>query len=447
MEPKVSSKASYALLSIEIHNCIFELAQQIENLNNDNPLLKTARQVSKRLNEVATPLLFHTIVLYEHADCWQALNNICRTPHLAQHVKRIQLACLEPLPEITKKQYSEEIFNHLWLWNPGTTSSDEVVAIMEITTNEMGERYARYTAWREKEQMMCIPHEAPSAPSLELQLLGPLHIETIGLRQLLVVRRNICDGKARSPENYRYITRRHAETGWEDKQYLWEDCDWLPPHVTHEHADLIDPLEPTYHLSRFMNASKVAGGIITSLTLHAAYELLQQQHDFELPHLQCLTLDILSPNLELEYTAHLYARQPSTWLQSRNLDNLESLSITQYPETKNAVDLVTLLADIQLPSLSYISLVRPETTLAALRRFKSQHLEQVRILRIETPLMKLSEWTEFCAELREATRYSGKVINLSLRPYELVVDKTREDQYWDERRKRPQGRQTLKRLY
>ena len=108
LSPEPQTLSSYELLPIELHDQIIACAEQGDILSNDNPLLKTLRLVSKTFHNIATPRLFHTVVLYQHLDRWEALNKIARHPELAKHVERIQLACLTELPSTNSEYLNED---------------------------------------------------------------------------------------------------------------------------------------------------------------------------------------------------------------------------------------------------------------------------------------------------------------------------------------------------
>ena len=59
------------------------------NPNDEHPVYKSLRQVSQAWNDIATPLLYHTMVLLSHPDSWEHLNNVALKPDLAQYVRVI----------------------------------------------------------------------------------------------------------------------------------------------------------------------------------------------------------------------------------------------------------------------------------------------------------------------------------------------------------------------
>ena len=67
------------------------------NLNEEHPSYKSFRLVCRVWHGVATPLLFHTMMLLPHIDSWNKLGHVCTTPQLAQYIRTIQVVMVERL--------------------------------------------------------------------------------------------------------------------------------------------------------------------------------------------------------------------------------------------------------------------------------------------------------------------------------------------------------------
>lgn len=70
--------------------------------NEEYPSYKSFRQVNSLWHSIATPLLFQTIILDRNIDSWGRLEAICTTPHLAQHVRTIQLVTDRRLSDVSE---------------------------------------------------------------------------------------------------------------------------------------------------------------------------------------------------------------------------------------------------------------------------------------------------------------------------------------------------------
>ena len=413
----------YERLPLEIHDQIFAFAEQSGPITNDNPLLKTFRHVSKHFNNIATPRLFHTIVLYQHSDRWKALNQIARQPELAKHVKLIQLSCLRELTNTGSAGYQ----NYEHPYHRGTMADypPEGGFLAKLDHSSFRARFARYRSWNSKEKLVSRDFDYQKAPVLDLQLFGPLAIETLGPRELSIVKRRGIDTVTQDAPRPNYCTRRHAETG------------------IHEHTPRFSqqpdaPIVSPRHMHLFMYASKTANANITSLTLHHVCELMSDVGGLEVPHLRHLKLDFGITNSSMLCSPRL-----GVWLLLGKLEKLEELVLVQHPETEDAVNVIGVLSQTYFPSLSRVTLTSPETTYNAMVDFVKRHLGTLQHLRISSPIMRPSDWSRFLVTMKnvsssDSVRYLGKNFDLAPEPLKLVKDTFFEEAYWRERWMRPQ---------
>ena len=439
LSPKPRTLSSYELLPVELHDQIIVFVEQGDHLTNDNPLLKTLRLVSRTLHNFATPRLFHTVVLYQHLDRWEALNNIARHPELAQHVQRIQLSCLYELdgdPLIldgTQLKADYEYLQYPGHYAPMADHPPDGGPLALLDHVDLDQRYARYKLWNDKEKFVSAEYEEQKAPALDLQLFGPLTVETVGPLELSTVKRVGIDTVTRDAPRPNYCTRRHAETGIaEDGPTLYNGVDKRT--TSHLHLDL------------FIYASMAAGANITTLTLRRVYELMSGDQGWEVPNLRHLKLDFGIKNSGL----YCYGRL-CVWPRSGQLTKLEEITLIHNPETEDAFDVILAFNTTYFPGLRRVVLVSPETTGQNLGMFIERHWATLQYLRISTPLIRPSQWNWFWAAMREVKqrnewRYDGKIFDLPQEAKQLVRDEAFEEEYWDERRRRPQNQKLLRDL-
>ena len=441
LSPESGTLSSYESLPIEIHDQIIAFAEQGDILTNDNPLLKTLRQVSKAFHDIATPRLFHTVVLYQHLDRWEALNNIARHPELVKHVRKIQLACLRELsctaPGVEDWESTLigfENFQHPYHYAPMADYPPDGGPLALLDHGDLDQRYARYRLWNDKEKFVSAGDKEKEAPFLDLQLFGPLSIETVGQLELSTVKRKGVDTVTRHAPRPNYCTRRHAETGLAEEG---------PPLFNGVDAWKTSPL----HLHLFIYASMAAGANVTSLTLRHVDELMSGYSGLEVPNLRHLKLDF-----GIEHTGLYCARRRlGVWLDPGKLDKLEDITVIQQPESEDAVDVLDEFDQTYFPNLRRLTLFSPETTRNALGRFIERHWATLQHVCISEPLMRPSEWAWFLAaisnvEHEETWRYEGKTFSLSHDAKTVVRDEAFANEYWDERWKRPQDQKVLREL-
>ena len=414
----LTTRQIYNQLPQELHDRIFDFVEQHARLQ----LCKTLRLVSKYFREVASPLVFHTILLYEHPNRWVTLNNIARRPDIAKHVKRIQLASLHELPCQSEQAYQR--YEKAYRYDPRRRlcSADRVmVQFAHSAICQRHENYLSLDGMVQAEVEANKEWQDRDPPRINLHLFGPLTVETLNPSKLAF----ILDGTT----DLKYLT----EVG---------QIPSLPG----------GPLVTAQHLHQFILASKVAGSNITSLMLHHVGMLMQHDGGLALPTLRHLKLDLQPFDAPRNYSwKGTEKRRLSVWLLIDKLPRLEELVIVQYPTAKDAPNLFDLFRQTHFPALSRVLFTCPETTYAALSDFIYQHLDTIKLLHVSNPLMSPSDWLKFRSDFtgpdfEEKTRYSGK--NFDLAPYvlQVVQDLSFEEIYWNERLKRPQDPHRLELL-
>ena len=178
--PNNHGMTSFVEMPAEIHDRIFYFVHVAGRSTNDNPLYKTLRQVSKAFNGIATPRLFHTVVLYQHPDRWGALNNIAQRPDLSIHVKKLQLAHIPRLPVYQKETWISETSHIRGHRGEMVEHPPLGGALADLDFADVDAGFARYSHWIEGEQLMKQHYASGTALPLLLDSFGPLEVETIG---------------------------------------------------------------------------------------------------------------------------------------------------------------------------------------------------------------------------------------------------------------------------
>ena len=414
----------FAGMPPEVHDEIFCYVQIARRVTNDNPLYKTLRRVNKAFNTIATPRLFHTIVLYQHPDRWDALNNIAQRPDLNIHVKKLQLAHIPHLPVYDKEKWISatshlrghrgEMVEHPPLGGP----------LAELDFADVDTGFARYSHWIGGEQLMEELHASGTALPLLLDSFGPLEVETIGDYELSFHKRR----SHRLTHRWWHkgpTSRREIETGLNNEPYA--HVLFQSKHVSKVHLELL------------MFANKGALGNVTSLIIHHTTELVGTTVGLEIPTLQRLQLDLISYDGANDYLpGRMNCEFLSRWVYK--LPNLETLSLTQSPAIHNAANFFAMFNEqgVHFPKLASIYLTKPETTCEALLTFADRHFSTIKHLEISEPIMRPSEWKDFIAQIETMFRHSTKILALTKDSWKAPGDEEYADWYFDNRANRPQ---------
>lgn len=408
----------------EIHNRIFYYMHIGGRSTNDNPLYKTLRQASKAFNTMATPRLFHTIVLYQHPDRWDALNSIAQRPDLSIHVKKLQLAHIPHLPVFDKagwisatshlRGHRGEMVEHPPLGG----------ALADLDFADVDAGFTRYSHWIEGEQLMKQHHDSGTAPSLMLAKFGPLEVETIGDYELSVCKRK-SHLRSHGWLHRGDTSRREIATGLDDEPYA---------HVMFQSKHICK-----VHLELFMLANNAALGNVTSLVIHHTTELVGTTDGLEIPTLQRLQLDLVPHGGANDYLpGRMNCEFLSQWVHK--LPNLETLVLTQHPAIHNAANFFDMFnkQGVHFPKLASIYLTKPETTCGALTTFIDRHTSTIKHIDISVPIMRPSEWKEFSEKMHAIFRHSTKTLALTKESWKAPGDEEYADWYFDNRANRPQ---------
>lgn len=372
-------------------------------VNEEHPLLKTMRLVSPSFNIVASRFLFRIVVLYEHPDRYEALNNIASVPYLAPLVEGVQLVNLGYLPDCYEYGNDEE--SHKCRAHKKCGSLEYLKSFSNRTNGPCstfrthppaggpcaaldfspGACYQRYVSWRDGERTMKDHINAGTAPLVNLQLLPNLRsIDTVGLREMRVIKREQPDAEDCDLYFQRPETRRYYETG-----------------LIEENALKGRTYLSLAHLQTFMIAASTCGKEITCLTIHRLDNLYGVEGcniwspAIQLRALRRLEIDLTKISYSYAYLSN--PRKLSSWVHT--LENLEELVIYQNPEEYmyRRADVVRLLENVPFPKLAKIELRDVRVGFEDLKQFLLKHNETLKHIEILNPFMKQERWDEFRA--------------------------------------------------
>lgn len=352
------------------------------NPNEAYPCYKSFRNVCRAWYGVAMPLLFNSVVLFQHKDSWTHLGNICVSPHLAQHVRRIQLVTSYPgntsvyhRPK-TLKQFAMGAGG---LYTSNSNRSSPNGGPLAKDPYDLKSKFRLYKRWREGEEYLKVCWNRTDPPKVSFNLLlGLRKVETIGHNELAVIKKRYINEKPQGLVNqwriYRNETRREVETGLMD--------DMSSPRRTNK-----------WHVELFLVAFRRSGSNLSCLAIRDPYEMITGP-DIRTILTTIRSLRRLELNLETygEYRIYLfshreqrliadYFRRASNWVH--NLDNLEELSITMRPECRKFADIFVFLFEEYFPRLKSLHLRTVRTTYNTLTAFLRRHRETIRVLRID----------------------------------------------------------------
>ena len=383
------------------------------------------RLVSPAFNTVASRYLFETIILYEHPDRWKALNHIAGIFYLAPLVQCVQLPQLGYLPDCNRDDPEEGGPKHdcrlsiacgsyeHWDYyrdfrfcctHRSNPPAGGPFAKMDFSSEEI---YKRYLRWIEGERVMKQHVEEGTAPSLNLhQLTNLKHVETIGLREMRVIKRKYADFAE---------TRRYFETGLIETNAL--------------HGSRYVPL---CHLPTFMIACSASGKELTSLTIHRLDELfkgLEYNNDnpsLHLKHLRCLKIDLAGVWYNHQNMDDHTRLAP--WVYK--LEKLETVQILQNPEAGyNQADVPRLLRSVTFPKLKSFELKHGIASYQVLKYFLQGHNETLRSIYIQHPIMEKERWAKLKARYALGTPQAcGKEVRLLGKPHTVYGSVDEDDE-------------------
>ena len=345
--------------------------------NEDYPLFKTLRQVCKTWHDVATPLLFRTVVLWSHIGSWQNLNSIVSTPWLATHVHIVHLVTTRHLqPYSNYKQWRQAVYSDTAGERPLFETSDPnggPLARLQMTQHGY---YRRFEKWRDGEQAMAIHHTQRKIPPLYLDRLTHLsRVETIGHDELAVIKKKYkyrphasWFGHWRAYEN---DTRREVETHVRDTTTCSGD-------VSPDHIDM------------FLTAVQKCGLTLDTLAIRNTQELFKSVYPVTASSLRCLELNL---GLHEWGVTHW---NPAQWPLShwfRTMSNLEEVRVAM---TARGTDVFELLSDITWPRLRKASFVKVRADCSSIIGFLDRHRENLEELLIDGSDMRSEEWEKLC---------------------------------------------------
>ncbi|CAF9905697.1 hypothetical protein IMSHALPRED_003934 [Imshaugia aleurites] len=426
-----------------------ELLRDIcDNFKGKKSTLKAVRLVNKTLADVAAPLLFQTLLVYQTPKSWEKLSSIANCEWLAPCVTKLEVAALDYLPHyldfVDWKQYTwrsrwndccdqrnragmvsvlaEKLENQLprqiikpnpytrfqtWQQYPGVRgrhnqryhgdaasmipkAREQVETLLPGLDSALGlvYRYGRYRYWHDGENEISDIVSRPNGPHPPLSLIpfpGLRTVEVLGAHE------------------------------------LWKDMAWPLARANRKARETavhviarpnMGRMQRNVQLSltvQLLDASEVK---ITRLKLHRYRDILADRRLSVPPikHLQELMLDFpFSANYDELSESHEGEQfQLSSWL--RNAEHLSTLIIvSQDPKAHKShqfLDLIALFHETEWPKLRSIhfkeTFVRPQSLL----RFLSEHSQSLESIRIEKPIMSNNAWQSLAAEF-QALKFSS----------------------------------------
>ena len=366
------------------------LRPQADWSNDEYPSFKALRVTNKRLHALATPLLFETLILLYHAESWRALNNIALSPNLAHLVKRIQIANQSILGSHCNLV---ELVRGLptWLYPQdcpeGLLERRPAGGPLARLDQYKAARQLRRRYWYRGEGKMEMHYQNNTAPPLALHLFTNLTtVQTVGHRELAIVKMALHDGKAPSK-----ASRREVEASCLDMPRFGCDVE-------------------EGHLETFNLAMKRSGWHLENLILRCAAELFDGRGPIDLATLRYLEVRMNEEGMQ----KHNIKVPPcsASWVHS--LGNLEHFAVTGntrlniHPWTSSSTveDIFMMLEvwkqKVRWPRLAKVSLKNTTTHFEPLSNFMMRHTETLRDLNLVNVELSGGSWTELHRLLFEA---------------------------------------------
>ena len=339
------------------------------DIGSSKELRLTARRFSRTMQHI-----FHTLIIYQHPEKWQNINNIADVPALARLVHTIKLVREQPLPE-----------NRLSALPPAWEEARHMSGYVDVKQAHLAHEYwnsgyEEIKEWyrRLRRLRLIKGRKEWPLPELHLERLTWLQrVETIGHTELCFLNSSL----SRYRGNVQGWSRQEEETAMQ--------IEWRGGHLDH------NP-----NLEVFLSALQRSGKKFLTLALHSVGELIPDRAPgylgLELAFLRVLDIDLtklpmfILPCRRIPFTTYL-----------RQLGGLERLSLKQNPYSayycgsSNSVKGLNVLAILEqgtypkLQSLKLRHILTPEDTL---RRFLKKFRDTLVSLSIEEPLIKLSLW-------------------------------------------------------
>ncbi|KAL8790197.1 MAG: hypothetical protein Q9213_000728 [Squamulea squamosa] len=364
---------------------------------------KSFRGVCRLWYDVATPLLFETVVLLPNINSWRRLHMLCETQHLARHIHAIHVVTSRPKlkGDETIKEWREAREPLPKIQSYATTPNGIPLARMSYDDKSA---WRRYGALYKEEKLKATKLAYETAPKVALNLLSNLQqIRTVDDWELQNARRRYvfrCDSKQKAGdwESFRTVTVREIMMKVPDLDGIRSDID-------------------TGHFDLFLRALHDSGAAVPSLTLGSGLMLFDNRCPYSIRSLRRLELDLSYWEEPKWYQAGDKRRiqlppQFSDWLYE--LYELEDLSIIDTRSYLNHTDFLLYLASLKLPGLCNVYLERICTTYYSLNTFLEAHRHTIRKFHIESPRVSAEDWRKFCNQEKESTwKDQGKQLLLS----------------------------------
>lgn len=362
--------------------------------NEEHPSYKSFRQVNSLWCCIATPLLFQVVILDRNIASWGRLEAICSTPHLAYHVKTVQVVTSGGLPYVPEHQIQycddvQKINKHRPNGGP--------CAQLSFSCESVRDRYRR---WRDDEKAIAGYRNTETAPQLHLNLLSNLKgVETIGHRVLAVIKQKydvtFPQDKERFWRHYSLATRREAETLIHENDCHVSDLDHFP-------------------LTLFFRALRDSGKSVQSLAIRALEEMAADTLGSRQPwdSLRCLEVNLGLHGYQGLYGLSGWFNKWKVWVS--RLDSLEELSVCMKPTSLMEMEIFDLLSPMRFPRLRSLHLEHVRMTYDTLNTFLQAHKKTIQRLHIEEPHISADDWRTLRAqEKAEAWEAESKLLYLT----------------------------------
>ena len=465
-----------------------ELLRHIcNNFQDKKATLKAVRLVNRILADVAAPLLFQTLLVYQTPKSWKNLSSIARCEWLAPHVVKLEVAVLEYLlhyPDFV--DWKRSTWRYRWdHFEEKNNRAGMVSLLVEKRVTHLPRRSSNPSQYMDFSDWKQCP-EVRSWNERHGQGAGDMFSE---LREKLVTTLPEMDsalGLVYRCQRYRYWhdgenelsdLLSHSEGSHLDlipfpnlrilsvlgSHELWKDAIWPLAEANRKVREAADPrcfemyrlvVPRNVHLNLTLRTLATSAVNITRLELHKYGQILVNPA-FPVPTLKHLQKLILKFPYHSNHREGLLVYEPcqlTSWL--RSADNLHTLIVlSQDPEehdTKRAwpgfFDVIALFHGTEWPKLRSIQFTETFVRPKSLLQFLSEHRQSLESVRIERPIFPAEKWQSFQSELFGVEFKSPDCrINMTTQDFcfqskyakKHWFDSLEDDQWWIDANERP----------
>lgn len=434
-------------LPIEMNSLPSELLRDIcDNFKDKKATLKAVRLVNRVLANVAAPLLFQTLLVYQTPESWKNLSSIARREWLAPYVVKLELASLNYLPHcLDFMDWKSLTFVHRYVEYEEQNNRAAMVSLLVENSQTKRTRQLpnpgyrmKYTDWKQcpevrrcnEQSDQCVVEDIASDLSERSEPPLAAMDSALGLAYRYQRYRYWHDGEnelsdllshpqashldSRSFPNLRMMSVLGAYDLWKDTNWpsarrnrkARETKDWM--HV----GGFVKGMQRNVLLNLTLQMLDNSAMKITRLELHKYSELLASSK-FSIPPLKHLQELILEFPYHRNYQEGFTECDPwelTSWL--RGADDLHTLIVlSQDPEEHSTVwyawsgffDIISFFHGVEWPKLRSIhfteTFIRPESLL----QFLLEHRQSLESIRIERPIFPQKAWQSWESELFSVT--------------------------------------------